>query len=87
MHQFVYFGIVIIENSVYFVGEYIFTNMMGPVMDSFLNHYQFPFYLASLVRGQNTWDTFSYDFRNTKDPEIFQGQADFFLAGDLIYDG
>ena len=39
MHQFVYFGIVIIENSSYFVGEYIFSNMMGPVLDNFLNHY------------------------------------------------
>lgn len=51
MHQFIYFGIVIIENSVYFVGQYIFTNMAGPVMDSFLNHYMFPFAFPSLVRG------------------------------------
>ena len=65
MHQFIYFGIVIIENSVYFVGQYIFTNMMGPVMDSFLNHYMFPFAFPSMVRGQNTWDIFTLDFRQT----------------------
>lgn len=87
MHQFVYFGIVIIENSVYFVGEYIFTNMMGPVLDTFLNHYQFPFYWPSYVRGQDTYDVFSWDFRNTHDPEIFQGVADFSLVGDLLYKG
>jgi hypothetical protein len=39
MHQFVYFAIVIVENSVYFVGDYIFSNMMGPIMDKALNHY------------------------------------------------
>ena len=52
MHQIVYFGIVIIENSVYFVGQYIFTNMAGPIIDGYLNHYKmlipnFP----SIVRG------------------------------------
>lgn len=40
MHQFVYFAIVIIENSVYFVGDYIFSEMMGPVVDKMLGHYQ-----------------------------------------------
>jgi len=70
MHQFLYFGLVIIENSVYFVGEYIFTNMLGPVMDGFLNHYKFPFAWPSMVRGQNSWDFFTLDFRNVKSPSI-----------------
>lgn len=39
-HQFVEFAIVIIENSTYFVGQYIFTGMLGPVLTSFLNNYQ-----------------------------------------------
>ena len=39
MHQFVYFGIVIIENTVYFIGDYIFSNMAGPLMDNALNQY------------------------------------------------
>lgn len=87
MHQFLYFGLVIIENSVYFVGEYIFTNMLGPVMDGFLNHYQFPFAWPSMVRGQNTYDFFTLDFRNVKSPKITEGQVDFFLSGELLYKG
>ena len=87
MHQFIYFGIVIIENSVYFVGQYIFTNMMGPVMDSFLNHYMFPFAFPSLVRGQNSWDIFTLDFRNTQSPYIGDGWIDFFINGELLYGG
>jgi hypothetical protein len=87
MHQFLYFGLVIIENSVYFVGEYIFTNMLGPVMDGFLNHYKFPFAWPSMVRGQNTWDFFNLDFRNVKSPIISEGQIDFFASGELLYKG
>lgn len=42
MHQVVQFALVIVENSVYFVGEYIFTNMAGPVLTTFLNDYKLP---------------------------------------------
>lgn len=45
MHQFIYFAIVIVENSVYFVGQYIFSNMLGPVMDTFLDHYRQTLYV------------------------------------------
>ena len=87
MHQIVYFGIVIIENSVYFVGQYIFTNMMGPVMDEFLNHYMFEFSFPTMVRGQWAWDLFTYDFRNTQSPYIGEGYIDLFLHGALVYEG
>lgn len=87
MHQFIYFGIVIIENSTYFVGETIFTHMLGPVMDDFLNHYEYKFSFPSLVRGQNTFDEFALDFRNVRDPTITAGEVDFFFFGDLKYNG
>lgn len=51
MHQWVYFAIVILKNSVYFVGQYIFTDMMGPVMDSALNHYQMTMNLPTPISG------------------------------------
>jgi hypothetical protein len=55
MHQIVEFGIVIIENSVYFVGDYIFTNMAGPVLTTFLNDYKLPLpTMPSPFHGQNT---------------------------------
>jgi hypothetical protein len=51
MHQLVYFITVILENSVYFVGEYIFSDMMGPVMDKLLNHYMITFPYPSIIKG------------------------------------
>jgi len=51
MHQWVYFAIVILKNSVYFVGQYIFTDMMGPVLDSALNHYKMEMNMASPISG------------------------------------
>jgi hypothetical protein len=38
-HGFLEFSIVMIENSSWFWGEYMFTNMLGPVLDKFTNHY------------------------------------------------
>lgn len=52
MHQFIYFAIVIVENSVYFVGQYIFSNMMGPVMDTYLDHYRKTTIIPSPLAGQ-----------------------------------
>jgi hypothetical protein len=41
MNQFVEFAIVVIENSTYFVGQYIFSSLLGPMMSQFLNDYKF----------------------------------------------
>jgi len=65
MHQFVYFAIVIIENSVYFVGDYIFSEMMGPVVDKMLGHYKTGITLRSPFPGQTTSANYEFDFRNT----------------------
>ena len=61
--------------------------MAGPVMDSFLNHYMWPFAFPSLVKGQNTWDWFTLDFRQTQSPYIGDGWIDFFISGEMIYGG
>ena len=64
MHQFVYYSIIMIENSTWFVGDYIFSNMLGPIMDNFLNHYRWgPFTIPSPFEGQGTSDDFAFDFR------------------------
>lgn len=39
MHQIVQFVLIIVENSVFWVGDYIFTNMSGPVIANFLDGY------------------------------------------------
>lgn len=41
-HGFIEFSIRMIENSSFFWGQYMFTNLLGPVMDKFANHYQIP---------------------------------------------
>jgi len=84
MHQFIYFAIVIVENSVYFVGQYIFSNMMGPVMDTFLDHYRKTLILPSPLAGQTTYDEFKVDYRNVWNPYIGDGYADFFFAGEWL---
>ena len=85
MHQFVYFAIVIVENSVYFVGDYIFSNMMGPIMDKALNHYQTGVILRSPFPGQSTEGIFYFDFRNTQSPFIGEGYLDSYFLGELMY--
>jgi len=55
-------------------------------MDQFLNHYMFEFPYPSIFRGQQTWDGFTLDYRNTRSPFISEkGYIDFFLSGELIY--
>lgn len=69
------------------MGEYILTDMLGPVLDDYLNHYHLSINLPSMVRGQDTSDEFEIDFRNTWSPQMADGHVDFFMAGDLIYEG
>lgn len=38
-NQIIEFGKIVVENSVYFVGKYIFNSMLGPEIDSILGHY------------------------------------------------
>jgi hypothetical protein len=33
MHQFIYYSIVMIENSTFFIGDYLFSKMLGPLLD------------------------------------------------------
>ena len=88
MHQVVQFALVIVENSVYFVGEYIFTNMAGPVLTTFLDDYQFPLNdLPSPFHGQNTKASFTLDYRQTIDPYLGEGWMDSFFLGELMYNG
>jgi hypothetical protein len=87
MHQFVYFAIVIIENSVYFVGDYIFSEMMGPVVDKMLGHYKTGITLHSPFPGQTTAANYEFDFRNTMSPYIGEGYIDLFFLGEIIHPG
>lgn len=72
-----------IENSAFFLGDRMFTELLGPAMDKHLNHYVFHFNQNSFVGGQHAHDSFTMDFRNVQDPYITDGYADFRFMGYL----
>ena len=49
---------MIIENSVWIAGKYIFSNMMEPVLTRFLNDYTMHMWLRSPLDSQYMWDIF-----------------------------
>lgn len=87
MHQFILLVIVMIQNVTYFAGETIFSNMMGPILDGWLNHYKYTLPFPSLVRGQDTLDMFTLDYKQVRDPQFHAGAIDFFFTGELLYKG
>ena len=87
IHQMVYIILIIIQNSVYFVGDYLFTYMLGPVIDAVSNHYRYDFTMVSPLRGQKTIDKFQFDYRNTYDPYIGKDWINLYFVGELYYKG
>jgi len=88
MHQFIEFAIVIIENSVYFVGQYIFNGMIGPILTEFLNNYQLNLNIPAYFPGAQTASAdVTIDYRNTMTPYIGEGYIDLFFLGEMIYNG
>lgn len=43
MHQFIVLSVQIIEQSSFFMGQYMFTELLGPVLDTYLRHYEWRF--------------------------------------------
>lgn len=56
---------VVVQNSVKFMGGEIFTHLLEPILNRALNEYQHEFVLKSPFRGQDTSASFVFDFRNT----------------------
>jgi hypothetical protein len=83
MHQILELGKVIIQNSAFFWGDRMFSSLLGPVMDKHMNHYTHNFTQRSFISGQNSQDEFVFDFRNTMDPYVSNGMADFRFLGAL----
>ena len=50
-HQLITLSLVIIENSSYFMGKYMFTEMLGPVLDVYLKHYEHDFTIYNYLPG------------------------------------
>lgn len=51
MWQAMEFVFVMVQNSIYFIGTFIFTDMAEPLVDKFLNSYQLPMWLRSPFPG------------------------------------
>ena len=51
MHQFLYFGILMVQNSVYFLGDFIFNHIGGDILDKAFNDYWTFIHLPSPFPG------------------------------------
>lgn len=78
--------IVVIEQGTRFVGNYIFSSTLGPLIDTYTNQYRFKIWWSSPWPGQYDYDSFHFDGRNVRNPIIHDASIDFFVAGDLIYE-
>jgi len=85
--QIIKFMQVIIKNSVYFLGDYIFSGMAENTLTQMMNNYQVPLHLKEAFKGQNGEDDFVIDLRQTAQPFIGEGYLDIMTGGDLIYNG
>jgi len=61
--QYIKFMQVIAQNSIYFLGDYIFSGMFEPVLTSLMQNYMLPVHLGSAFRGQDASSDFVVDFR------------------------
>lgn len=89
MHQIIKFGLVMLENTMYFVGDIVFTRFGESYLNRFLNDYRLPLnQVGSPFKGQPVHDVnFELDFRNTMDPEITTERIDFKFFGELVIGG
>lgn len=56
------------------------------MLDQYLKHYTHTFEHESWIRGQTTQGSFTLDFKNTHDPWVSNGYADFRFVGELLAD-
>ena len=84
-HQIIYFSIIACENSARLFGDVMFSGMLGPAMDHFLNHYLQVLPIKSIIKGQNAVDLFALDFRNTFDPTFENSGLLFKFVGEFFY--
>lgn len=55
-------------------------------MDQYLKHYTHTFNEESWIKGQHSVGNFTLDFKNTHDPWVSEGYADFRFVGELLAD-
>ena len=51
-YQFIHLSLVVLHNTAWIYGPDLFSGMLGPVMDKYLNHYQQTIKFVNPIRGQ-----------------------------------
>jgi len=85
--QWVKFTLVIIQNSLFFLGDYILNGMIEPVMSEWLNSYQVPLHLDDFFKGQRAHADVFLDLRHVtnKNPVIGPGYLDVWTLGEVVW--
>jgi len=87
-YTFLEFGIVCMENSVFYWGDFMWSRMLGPMISYGTNDFKYTTpYLPSPFPGQNAAAQFDFDWRQTKDPFVGPDFLELFLVGDLKWVG
>ena len=81
--QLILFSEVVIENSAWALGKYMFEPLMGPVMDKFLNDYKMVIPVQSIVNGYHDTAYFTVDYKNTQSPIIEDHHVQFWINGEF----
>ena len=84
--EVVHFSFIVIHNTSWLIGKFMFTEMLGPVIDKYINHKRQNVVIQSPIRGQeDKADMFTFDFRNTQDPIHNTESVSFMFIGELFY--
>lgn len=80
-----------IENSIYFVGPFLLSDMAGPNIDKLLHGYMVPWKIRSPLdngkhnRRHKAYSNMEWDLRNVRSPVIANGNIDLFMMGELMH--
>jgi hypothetical protein len=69
------------------MGKYMFTEMLGPVLDVYLKHYEHDFTVYNYLPGFDQYDVLTFDYRNMESPLIQNGVIEISMMGDTKYKG
>jgi hypothetical protein len=73
-----------IENSIYFVGPFLLTDMSSQNIDRMLDGYQIPMWVRSPIDMDHDVESMMlWDLRSTSTPVINNGFVDFSMVGEL----
>jgi hypothetical protein len=76
---------VAIQNSAYLMGDMIFSDLLGPVMQNYLDDYHQMIMFSSIIPGETSWSHQELDYRSTMSPVIRSDSIDIFIIGNFVY--